>query len=341
MTWMYQDDPWDGGLPDYGCRLVGTADPVCEPESLAEPEAAAEASADPTPEQISAVQANLKAIQAFNDYLYPQGQTKIDNAYLLLSESDNRDPGLGIGLDIIEGAFSALGGGFGTAGAFAATFVSGMVASWTTSTPASLNTTFSDLLTRMQDTFLAVDQQLTEYIDDVAGNWNTSFSFNGQTATLSDLADIDFPIEQDSTFFPMMDAAIHGFDQNTWEYVLTTDFKVTAWVPAPPEPPLAGKESDPPIAYAQEVIEKHPAYYVTWSWVQGTGWLSQSGWDTFQFSLGGPATALHDAAISKDAAAYLFIDSTDGVTINPDGLFARKTVFTELGIPTETVYTQG
>lgn len=347
MTWMNQDGLWDGGYPGHDCDgpaegpdLVGMPDSSAEPEEEATETLADPTPADPTPEQISTVQANLKAIMAFNDYLYPQGQTKINNAYLLLSETDNNDPGLGIGLDILEGAFSALGSEFGAAGAFAATFVSGMVASWATSTPASLNTTFSDMLVRVQNTSLTVDQQLNEYYNDVAGNWNTAFSFNGQTATVADLAGIDFPTEQDPGFFPMMDAAIRGFDQNTWEYVLRTDFRVTAWIDVPPDAPTPGHESTPPTDYVQGFIKKHPAYYLTWTWEQGSGRLSQSGWIFDEYSLGGHASEFHDAAISNAAAAYLFIDSTDGVTINADGLFNRKTVFTEMGIPTATVYVQ-
>jgi hypothetical protein len=36
--------------------------------------------------------------------------------------------------------------------------------------------------------------------------------------------------------------------------------------------------------------------------------------------------------MSDVACAYLFIDSVDGVVINQNGLFARKTVFNNLGI---------
>ena len=42
--------------------------------------------------------------------------------------------------------------------------------------------------------------------------------------------------------------------------------------------------------------------------------------------------------MSDDACKYLFIDSSDGVVINANGLFPRKTVFTGLGIK-QTTYT--
>src|SRR3954452_6569834 len=56
----------------------------------------------PTPTQIKQVQSNLTNMQAFNDYVYNQGQSRVLNAYLLLSEQDSSDPGLTIGLNILQ-----------------------------------------------------------------------------------------------------------------------------------------------------------------------------------------------------------------------------------------------
>ena len=73
-------------------------------------------SKDPTPGQIVQVQSNLKNMQALNDYVYNQGQSRVLNAYLLLSQQDNNDPGLVVGLNILEGAFWAVGGSLGPIG---------------------------------------------------------------------------------------------------------------------------------------------------------------------------------------------------------------------------------
>jgi hypothetical protein len=97
----------------------------------------------PTPAQVAQVQSNLKNMQAFNDYVYSYGHDKVLNAYLLLSEQDNSDLGLTIGLNIVEGVFWAVGSEFGPVGNFFASFCSGMLSYWATNTPPSLNTTFS------------------------------------------------------------------------------------------------------------------------------------------------------------------------------------------------------
>ena len=82
----------------------------------------------PTPAQIAQVQSNLKNMQDFNDYVYNQGgNSRILNAYLLLSEQDDHDPGLAIGLNVLEGAFKAFGGMMGPVGVFASNFLSGML----------------------------------------------------------------------------------------------------------------------------------------------------------------------------------------------------------------------
>jgi hypothetical protein len=44
-----------------------------------------------SPDQIVKVKANISNMIAFNNELYTQGQTKILNAYALLSIPDNKD----------------------------------------------------------------------------------------------------------------------------------------------------------------------------------------------------------------------------------------------------------
>jgi hypothetical protein len=276
-------------------------------------------------------------MQAFNDYVYNQGQSMVLNAYLLLSESDNNDPGLTVGLNILEGAFWAIGSEFGPVGNFAASFLSGMVSYWATSTPPSLNSSFASLLLRLQATSLETDQQLAGYYQNVAGNWNVSFTYNGKTCVLSDLATVQFPAETNQLFEQMAAASLFALDQSTWLYVLTQNFQITAWIPSTPdlEP---GSQNSPPISSTQSFYAVHPAYYHTWVWQSGSGCGSQSGWLISEFSLGGSPGMFSDAAISNDAANYLFIDSTPGVVINANGLYNREQVFTNLGIAQHDYY---
>ena len=130
------------------------------------------ANGSPTPPQVAKVQANLVSMQKFNDFVYDTAAVnKVTNAYLLLSEQDNSDPGVTIGLNLLESAFRAIGSFAGPAGTFAASFLSGLLSWWATpaNTPPSLNTTFSGLLTRLENTKIAVDATLADDHQNVVG----------------------------------------------------------------------------------------------------------------------------------------------------------------------------
>jgi len=293
----------------------------------------------PTPAQIQQVQSNLKNMQAFNDYVYDTGAVaKVLNAYMLLSEQDSSDPGLTIVLNILEGAFWAIGSEFGEVGNFAASFLSGMLSWWTTNTPSSLGGTFSSMLTRLQATKIQVDQTLAEYYQNVAGNWSTQFTYNGHTATLSDFASVNFPAETDPTFETMATRAIFAMDQLIWRTVLKAKFVVTLWESSSSRTPMQGDQNDPPVSWDEAFIAKNPAYYTTWTWHNSAGCGDISGWIINEYNLGTGAGPFFDGSISGDACRYLFIDSADGVVINEAALYPRATVFNHLGIRQTTYY---
>lgn len=298
--------------------------------------------APPTLAQTQTVQANLKNMQALNDYVYNHGQSKILNAYALLNQPDSADPGLTIGLNILEGAFWAVGGLLGPIGNFAASFLSGMVAWWAqgSNTPGSLGDSFSSLITRFNATSIQVDSNLATYSASVADNWSTlSFTYNGQTTTLPDLATANFPSETDPAFFPIATAALLALDQYIWTFLLTSKYKVTYWSSGSDYIPYSA-ESDP-NAWAIGFYAAHPAYFTTWTRVQTSGCGGENGWNMPQYSLGGSTSIFTDAALNDGACGYLFIDSTPGNVINANGLFTRAQVFTGLGIPTATQYVNG
>jgi hypothetical protein len=293
----------------------------------------------PTAAQIAAVQANLQNMQAFNDYVYNQGQSKIINAYALLSQTDNSDPGVKFGLSILEKAFSALMSsgaaalaepapivGMGTA------FLTGMLGSWSAAPPGNLDDTFSTLLIRVQETSMQVDSQLATYYADVAGNWDVSFTANGQTVALSDLADPTddgtFPTETDPEFESLAGQALFAFDQGVWQYVLVACFYCVDWESAGNW--ISGKESEPPTAWVEQYYKKNPAWYMTWTW--GRNEYQDKCWLLTEYSVGGLPSPINSHTISNAAAAYLFIDGTPGTVLNAQGLFMREMVFTGLGL---------
>jgi hypothetical protein len=290
----------------------------------------------PTDAQIKQVQTNLKNMQSLNDYIYTYGQAKILNAYLLLTEVDDPDdPGLTVVLNLLEGAFWGVGGELGPIGSFIASFCSGMINSWADAPPPSLNTTFADLISRFEATSVQTDQQLATYYTDPTTYWDTSFTYNGQTTTVGDLATIQVPAETDPDFETLAEAALFALDQTTWQQVLCDNMVVT-WYDCCQELNLGGKQDDPPTDWVASFIKSNPAYYCTWAWHDGSGCGDNSGWIIQEYNVGTGASFFKDGSISKDACAYLFIDDGAGNTINKSGLYKRTDVFNNLGMKTAT-----
>jgi hypothetical protein len=288
----------------------------------------------PTPQQIQQVQTNLANMQKLNDYVYDHGLAVFGNAYALLSEQDSTDPGLTVGLNLLEAAFRGIGAIGGPPGAFISSFLDGMLSWWASSanTPPSLNATFAKLLMRFEATSVAVDSQLATYYQNVAANWNVQFTYNDQTETLSNLANITIPAETDPAFETLAKAAVVGVDQQLWTMLLQAKYQITYWDVGGPGGLLPGTKDHPPIDFEEGFIAAHPAYRHTWTWHDSDGCGDSNGWYIKEYNIGSAPSLIWDGSLNADACRYLFIDSYDGVVINPDGLFPRKTVFEGLGI---------
>ena len=160
-------------------------------------------------------------MQSFNDQVYTYGNGKIMNAFALLTQKDDSDLGLQIGLNLLCGAFWAAGGEFGPAGAIAANFLAGLVSGYAVSTPPSLNQPFSSIINRFQQTSIATDTDLAIMYTDPVPNWDTVYTgtfsnpFGTYTVsgTLEQLSTIDFPAETDPLYEKIVTKAVYGVDQ--------------------------------------------------------------------------------------------------------------------------------
>ena len=292
----------------------------------------------PTDEQIVKVKNNIKNIIDFNNYLNSQGNTKILNAYMLLSLSDNRDLGLQIGLNLLCGAFWALGGPFGALGSIVANFLCGVVGSYETSTPPSLNAEISSLLTRFQKTSEQLNMDLEIIYGDPSQYWDKTYSGNVITpfgnyvasGTVSQLADIDFPSPEDTMFMDMIYTAQFALDQTVWAQLLQ-NFVITQYQPGS-EYPCSQYSESKMESNADLFYRKNPSYWNNWTYVN---YVTKKGVDKsyyleYQNNIGTGVTAFSDGHLNDSACAYLFIDTYDNVIINPNGLFHRSFVFNNL-----------
>lgn len=289
----------------------------------------------PTDDQIRKVKTNLANMQQFNDKVYVYGNPKIANCYVLLEQSDSHDPGLKVVTDLLTGGLGAIGSMLGPVGAFGATIFCNIVDGWGSNAPPDMSSTYASLTSRFEAASKDVDQQLAVYYQDPASYWNTVFTYNGQTCTLGDLATIDFPGETDPNFEVLLNPAVFGVDQSIWKTNLVAYCYNVRW-----SPDVHLSSHYDITDWCQSFISKHPSYQCDYYWHQDTGDCGDSSYNNVtEYNISFGAGRYHDGAISDSACAYLFIDSTAGTTINPNGLYTRNTVFTGLGIPTTSVYT--
>lgn len=287
----------------------------------------------PTPNQIDTVLTNLVNMQLWNDFVYNKHfGPNISNAYLLLTEPDSTDKGLVYVLNIFEAAFKVAGGFLGPGGAFASNFLVGMMGYWSGNPPSSLNKQFAQLILRTAKTSEEVDKQLAAFhkalqnTETMQATWDTQFTYNGQTTSVGDLANVQFPVEADPRFYPLADAAGKAFDQQIWKQMLVGNYRVrwrdfyrTDYK----------DKNTPPVKWIQDYINYYKNTYYTYCWHQGGGG-DCSLWITDEYVVEKNVTGFY--WLNEDCCNYIFIDSTPGTIINQDGLFTRQQVMDFLGI---------
>ena len=302
---------------------------------------------EPTDGQILIVKNNLKNLIDLNTQLYSNGNTKILNAYLLLSLTDNKDLGLEIGLNILKGAYIALGGEFDITGDIVAKFACGLLSRYSNDTPVSLTQEFDSILLRFQATSEQLTSDFEIYYDDPKTYWNDTFTgsvtnaFGTQSVScvFSDLATIQVPAITDSLFMDYLLACQYALDQEVW-YILLGNFVITKYYPS----------SDYPCSeYSEEKMEQNAAYFYgknksywnLWQYVHQTNRKGEdtSYYEEWQNNIGTGASAFTDGHLNDAACDYLFIDSYDNVIINSNGLFHRNFVFNNMSNITHTTHT--
>lgn len=294
----------------------------------------------PTDAEIEKVRNNLGNMQAFNDYLYDHGNPLIANCYALLSEKDQSDKGLGVVVNMMCSAFWAMSAieGAGSAGAFAANTMCGILSAWTNGAPPpDMGGTFASLISRFEAASIDLDNQLAIYKSDPASYWNTVFTYNGQTCTLGDLATVDFPTEGDPDFYTLMNPCLWALDQYIWKFVLTSGGYIIAdWEPATSMPTSFNFSS-----WQYSFFGAHPSYWATCEYHQDSGSCGDSScYYLTQYNLSTGAGTFGDGHIPDNACNYLFADRGPGQTY-PEctrGLYPREDVFTKWGLHVKQIW---
>jgi hypothetical protein len=298
---------------------------------------------NPSQDDIEKVKNNLDKMISFNKDVLTNANIKMENAFVLLTQTDNNDLGLQVGINLLGGCFWALGSLMGPLGNIPANFLSSLVSYYATSTPPSLNTTFSSLLIRLQNTILQTNADLATYYQDPVSNWDktlsgsfkTPFGSYSASGKLSDLTTFDFPAQTDPSYYNILNGCVKSIDQGVWANLLTR-FVITDYIES--NPPMWDLPCDP-NKIDNSFLKVNKSYYNVWTYHEDKDCYGNlvKYYHQEQYNIGTGSTVFTDGALADSACDYLFINYSSDIA-NKDGLFKRDFVFTSLGIPTANRY---
>jgi hypothetical protein len=307
----------------------------------------------PTPDNVQKVQANLTSMQKFNDYVYNNVSAYPSGTVYNSLEAQTSDPGLAAGLQILIGALGAIGTVLGgPLAGFATTLLCSTLFSYNTSKPPTIAGVIAQLSNRLELTSQQLDTDLSTIIGNLApinsqstilAAWNSTFTFQGQTMQVSDLASGVFPMEysestQNPEFQAIAAAAIFAAKQNIWQVVLAERYQINCWQPTYNAVTngnsqfFANYSESDMVSWYNSFLSQNPSYYCTWvpSSIPGPCNTEVPGMQVSEYNIGVAPSGASDGSISEAACGYLFID---GPNPNSSGMFTRETVFTVAWLP--------
>ena len=294
----------------------------------------------PTQADIDKVKQNLSNLIDLNTDILNNGNIKIDNAFLLLSMSDDKDLGAQVGINLIDGAFWMASDGIS---ALASNFLCGLISNYSNNTPPSLLGQTSNLLNRLQVSSMQVQYDLQKFYGDPTTYWDVVYSGNVVNAfgvypvsgKLSDLALVDVPSKTDTGYTKTLVKSVFGLDQVVWDNLLR-NFVITAYYPSLAYYTKQGYTEQKMIDNANAGYIKQPSYWYYWQYESAKGFWGgdkSAYWQT-QYNIGTGWAPFSDGHLSDSACNYLFSDLYNGVP-NPNmavggGLYSREFVFNNM-----------
>ena len=295
---------------------------------------------NPSADDIDKVKNNLNKMISFNQDVLSNANYKLENAYTLLTQTDDKDFGLELGLNLLSSCFSELASDLlGQEGSIAASFLTGLVSNYATTKPNALNDLFSSLLIRVQKTILQTNEDLSNYYQDPVSNWSkvvggtykTPFGTFNTSGKVSDLVNIDFPNKDHPQYYQILNSCLKGMDQGIWATLLTR-FVITDYQEDKPpmwELPCNPNDED------NDFLAVRKAFYHVWTYHEDKDCYGNlvKYYIREEYNIGTGASAFSTNDLSDAACDYLFQNYASTIS-NPDGLFKRDFVFTKLNIPT-------
>lgn len=294
----------------------------------------------PTQTDIDKVKLNLRHLIDLNTDLLTNGNIKIDNAFLLLSMTDNKDLGTQIGINLMDGAFWALSDGLSE---IVSNFCCGVLSHYSSNTPPSLLGEVVNLSNRLQVTSAQFQIDLQTFYDDPVTYWDTEYCGNVVNAfgthyvcgKLSDLVNTDVPAKTDTGYTETLIQVVFGLDQVVWDNLLR-NFVITETYPALAYYVKDGYTEQKMESNASLQYQSHPSYWCYWQYEQSKGFWGgdkSAYWKT-DSNIGTGWSLTSDGHLSNSACNYLFSDLYNGVPnlnmVVSGGLYTREFVFNNM-----------
>lgn len=299
--------------------------------------------AAPTDEQIKHVQTNLSNQMDWINHVHDYLQDIINEVYLKVSEDPTPDPGQTFVDNLIFGLIS---GGISSipfpGSRIIGNFLGGMFHHYVTDPPPSLKGAAGSVWDRFDKSFLAANDDLSSYYNNVAADWDKTFTDPlGNTVKISDLDNTDVPGKTDQDYQKLTDAAVAAYKLNLTKELLPLKWKI---IGDPRGVFIKSKNEKADFeTFAGSFVKVNQAFHPTGYTTTGGYGCPEKGYMFIEPSLG-TGSVLFPGNAPDDLCNWLFIDDGFGHTLNPDGLVKRYDVFWNWGLPgslTGPIFGQG
>jgi len=299
----------------------------------------------PTPEQIKQLQQNCYNIQEWLDHVHGFCQDIINEAYFKLSQDGKTDPTQKWVSGIMDVAMAVLADIDFPGAAITGYAIQGLVGSFSSDTPESLNKAFGDVWGRFSATFQTMQDSFGDYATNPEENWDKTINdpFTGKTFTVSDLGrgDVFFPSRNpqvvDQRFYnpakydEASDKTVAAFKYNLVKNVIGKKWNI---LHSPKNDFWDGWSDDDARKFAKDQTNSNRDIIVLW-WPDQDG--SCAGCPNNGMSVTEPRLGVgdwysswdyyHGESASKDMCDWLMQDDGYGTILNPDAITTRHDVF--------------
>lgn len=299
----------------------------------------------PTPDEVRQLRQNCYNIQEWLDHVHGFCQDAINEVYFKLSQDGASDPTQKWVSAIMDVAMAVVADLDFPGAAITGYAVQGLVGSFATDTPGSLDKAFGSVWERFSATFQTLQDSFGEYASNPQDSWNKTISdpFTGKTVTVGELGGL-------GVFFPSRDPQVEDkrfynpdqYDRASdgtvvaFKYNLTKNVIGQKWsiLHSPKNDFWDGWTDDDARRFAKNQVNANRDIMVLWRPDQGgtCAGCPSDGITTTEPRLGvgdwySSWDFYHGESAPRELCDWLIQDDGVGTVLNPSAIATRHDVF--------------